>query len=372
MIADASVAVPKPTVTRQTLSRLLGCDLASLPAIDPVYDAPMAGDGFTRVAVRFAGGLGDPVRGYLFLPNGEGPHPAILGLGSGRTKELVAGLEDTRLYGCRDIPDSAAQAPLRYGPMLARRGYAVLTFDFRYFGERRHPRVQGQPAGEWLNLLTRWGNRELTPIERAVQQKFVQDYHELFGFRSGLLHGKTSVGVDVADIAQARRVLAGRDDVDPERIGIIGHSKGGIDVLFAAPMVEGIAAAVCSCGLSTYEAIIRDEQLHATCLWVPRLLEHIDDTWDLLGLFAPRPFLAVNCIPDAGFPIDGTREAIERARRVYGLRSASDRIALVEDDAPHAFTDRLATAAWEWFDRFLKPETAVGAAGSHSREAYHA
>jgi len=71
-------------------------------------------------------------------------------------------------------------------------------------------------------------------------------------------------------------LLAGRTDVDPERLGTIGHSLGGHSSLFLAAFDTRLKAAVTSCGFDTWQTYAgRHNNLEAWAQrrYMPRVAE---------------------------------------------------------------------------------------------------
>ncbi len=121
--------------------------------------------------------------GYLTVPGGDGLHPAVaLISGSGAQNR------DADLFGFKTFAVIADH--------LARHGIAVLRFD---------DRGVGGSTGDSL-------------------QATIQD-------RAG-------------DAKAAVELLLAHDDIDPERIGLIGHSEGGMIAPLAAYQSDGIAFVV--------------------------------------------------------------------------------------------------------------------------------
>jgi hypothetical protein len=76
---------------------------------------------------------------------------------------------------------------------------------------------------------------------------------------------------------------------------------------------------------------------------------------DFYTCFAPKPAAIGAALWDF-FPIEGTRLAYQRARQVYSLFGAEDRIKLFEAEGPHNFHPTLTQGTVEFFNRFLQPE----------------
>ena len=128
--------------------------------------------------------------------------------------------------------------------------------------------------------------------------------------------GSTALGRSVRDVMAAVDVLQALDDVDPLRIGALGHSLGGKLVLFTSALDPRIAAAV------AHEPGVGLGHSNWSAPWY--LGEHAPRDRDLdevLGLVARRPFLLVG-----GGASDGAhnRDVVERASERWGAGGGLD------------------------------------------------
>ena len=320
---------------------------------------------YVQRSISFKNTEGQVVKGFMLVPKGVRNAPAVIAQGTGRTKELVVGQRGYRWCGLDDIPDSPLQSAHRHGSELAQRGYVVLTMDFDFFGERRGTQIQGLEASAWMQARLDGWRAENQGSDSGVAEgrfqgwmnEFLRTYPELVGFREGLLHGRCTAGRNALEIAQATRILAGLPEVDGKRIGVMGHSSGGINVIWAMALCPELAVGVCSCGLSSYGEILKKRFLHGTNLYVPGILDLIEEMWEVVALIAPRPLWVGNCRDDAGFPIRGTRSTLRKAKEIYtGLKAPRNLRFLVDDAVEHDFTPRLKQDAFLWLDRMLKPD----------------
>jgi predicted esterase len=117
-------------------------------------------------------------------------------------------------------------------------------------------------------------------------------------------------------------------------------------------MDRRIAAAVSNCGFSSFQAIFEQAILHNPALYVPGLAAHggLDR---VLGLVAPRPFLAVAGSGDAIFPLAGVQATVRGARRAYA--GAKDRLGLEIFPVGHDFAAPMRETAYAWLGRWLRP-----------------
>jgi dipeptidyl aminopeptidase/acylaminoacyl peptidase len=125
--------------------------------------------------VRFPAADGSPVPGQLFLPSGKGPHPALVYVHGGPSRQMFPGFHYSGYYA----------SDFAINRRLAELGYVVLAVNYRS-GIGYGRAFREAPGRGW----------------RAASE-----YQDVLG---------------------AGRWLAARSDVDPGRIGIWGGSYGGL------------------------------------------------------------------------------------------------------------------------------------------------
>jgi formylglycine-generating enzyme required for sulfatase activity/fermentation-respiration switch protein FrsA (DUF1100 family) len=158
----------------------------------------------------------------------------------------------------------------------------------------------------------------------------------------------TGLGKWIWDAQRLVDYLVSRPDVDPDRIGIIGHSLGGKMALYAAAFDPRIAAVVSSePGISLGFSNYGDFWYFGDNL---RQLPKSADQHELLGLIAPRPFLLI-----AGESSDGGKSwpFLESAREVYNLYGAPLHIGMINHRSGYSPTPAPVNQAMEWLARFL-------------------
>ncbi len=273
---------------------------------------------YTRKKITYATEPGDRVPAWLLIPkenvgNSEslvdenGRRPAILcphpttPIG----KDIVIGLGD------RPNRDQAAR--------LAEHGYLVLAPDYPNFGE------------------------------------YKVNAYEL-GYASASMKGiwNHKRGIDL---------LSSLPEVDPERIGVIGHSLGGHNSIFVALFDDRIKAVVSSCGFNSfpyyYEGKIAGWSHDG---YMPRLRNEYDldpakvpfDFPELIAALAPRPFFTNSPLNDANFEVEGVRVCIKAAQEVYDLLGVGDRLQARYPDAEHDFPPEIQAEAYAFLDQYLK------------------
>lgn len=148
------------------------------------------------------------LRGLVWRPAGHGPFPAILlNHGSGRTPEELARLG--RYEGQADT----------LGPVFARHGY-IFLFLFRH--------GVGLSASQGTNAI------DTMDIELAARGQEARNKLQL-----QLLEGR-----EMSDALAGLTFLKAMPDVDPRRIGLVGHSFGGSLTLLMAEREPRLRAVV--------------------------------------------------------------------------------------------------------------------------------
>ncbi len=154
-------------------------------------DEPKQADGYVQHRIRFEWIPGQQTSGYLLIPDGDGPHPAVVTVFY--EPETAVGL------GGKPNRDFARQ--------LAMRGFVVLSIGTS----------QATEARTYALYYPSIDDARVQPLAMLAYAA-----------------------------ANAWHVLAARDDVDSKRIGIVGHSFGGKWAMFASCMFDRFACAVWS------------------------------------------------------------------------------------------------------------------------------
>jgi dienelactone hydrolase len=306
----------KASLSRARLLELLGVTPAAPPPLAPEQMERVDLGDVIREKVTYAVEPGERVPAYVFLPKQAGRHPAVL------CHHQHGGQFEVGMLGPAGLGSTEDQ---HYALELARRGYVTIAPDALAFGERQDPTGKLKGAS-----------------------------YERFEALHRITEGKSLQGKYVWDARRALDYLETRPEVDPARIGMIGHSLGGQETLFTTAADTRIRAAVSSCGFGSLRTLERDRILHNFALFAPGLAAH-GDYGALLALVAPRPFLVAARTDDPIFPVDGIQETVATAKRAYQAAGADDKLATFYEPGPHQFSPAMRQAAYEWLDRWLKP-----------------
>lgn len=245
------------------------------------------------------------VLGYLLTPKaGRAPYATVVVLpGHGRGVDDIVGIDEQG----RDRTERVGYA-YDYGIQVTEHGMAALCLEPMAFGCRRDP-------------ITK--SKGLTAV--ACQP--------VAG--SALLLGQTILGWRVYDVMRGIDWIGTRKELDSTRVGVMGCSGGGTCALFAAALDRRIQAAFVSSYLNTFrESIMRVS--HCIDNYVPGILNWAE-MYDVAGLIAPRPLFGESGLGDNIFPTAAARLCVDRARQVYAMFDATDRIGLEVFDGPHSF-----------------------------------
>lgn len=290
--------------------------------LDPVVRTVTEEAAFTRSLVEYTVADGHRNEAYLLVPHDvEPPAPGVLAI------HQHAG----RFYVGKSEPAGvSANEEYHYGKELAERGFVVLCPDLLCFESRRPPEFRREEG--------------TSPDGRAYEKFEAMRY---------LLAGSTLQGKYLADLTAGLDYLADHELVDGERLGVIGHSLGGQESIWLAWYDDRVRATVASCGMSRYEAIIRDEINHNYAAYVPGLLE-LGEIDDVLAGIAPRPLFLANGDQDRIFPSDAVREVFAGLEDEYAAADAADRFTGVIVDGAHGFPAAIRSEAYAFLDGFLR------------------
>ena len=140
----------------------------------------------------------------------------------------------------------------------------------------------------------------------------------------------------VDDAQRCIDYLVSRNDVDANRIGMIGLSFGGTMTTFTAAIDRRIKAAVISCYLSSIADALGERGSGNTCgsqfLFGLRAIGEIAD---VAGLIAPRPCLVQIGKKDGCFIDRDAMAAFNHLKRIYRGAGASSQLELDRFDGGH-------------------------------------
>jgi dienelactone hydrolase len=302
-IATFDAWIKRRTELRRAWQAFLGAIPGPRPGNTGNAVAEDRPDGVIRQRVSYEAERGWPIEGYLLRPDRPG---------RGRPAAVV--LHSTAEWTIRQPAGLEGPADLHIGLHLARRGYVVFC-----------PRC----------FLWEYGQSR--KLESAVD--WLHTHHP----------GVTGMAKMLFDATRSLDLLAAQADVDPGRIGAIGHSLGAKEVLYLAAFDERVRAAVSSEGGIGLSYSNWDAPWYlGDAISRPGFgLDH----GQVLGLCAPRAFLLIG-----GDSADGDRSwpYIAESIPLWKLTGAPDAVGLFNHRQGHAFPPIAQARAYEWLDWYLR------------------
>ncbi len=290
--------------------------LIDRPAVE--YKSKERRENFTqhRVSVEIAPGR-QMVDGYILIPDGDGPFPAVL---------VVFYDAETGVGLGKDYRDFALQ--------LTRRGFVTMSIGTPEFCSLKPP---------------------YRPLLKQAEGK-------------PTLQPLSALGYVAASCCNA---LSNVKQVDPERIGVMGHSYGGKWAMFASCLYEKFACAVWS-----DPGIVFDEKRANVNYWEPwylgfesgtqrqpgipneknprtgaykKLMAERHDLHELHALMAPRPFLVSGGSEDTA----ERWKALNHSIAVNEILGYKNRVAMTNRQG-HSPTTESNEQIYRFFENFLK------------------
>lgn len=256
---------------------------------------------------------------YVFKPEAPTePGPAVLAVhGHGYGSRQVSGM----------LPDGSPDTDgtdghHHFAVELARRGLVVVAPDVVGFGER------------------------VTDADRQFDPDAPYSCYRLA--ETLLLTGHTLTGLRVAELLGVLRHLRTRSEVDPQRVGVMGHSGGSLLAMLTLGCDDDLAAGVL-CGYpNTFgDSILRVR--HCACNYLPGILQ-VADQPDLLALAVPRPLFVESGTQDPIFPAPGFHRAVATLRQAYAAAGAPEALGVDEHPGGHEVSGR---RSYDWLTEQL-------------------
>lgn len=232
---------------------------------------------------------------------------------------------------------------------LVARGYIVAICDAFYFGERR---LVAPPSAALQNefLLAAEGSDQWIALLNRVSAEM-----ESVVAKSLNWAGCCWPGILVQDDMRCVDFLLTLPEVDPERIGAVGLSMGGLRAGMLGALDSRVKS-VCIVGwMSTLREMLAEKvENHSWCCMIPGL-PHILDWPDLVGLHAPKPLMVMQGSNDQLFPLQGYQLAAEKLRSIYSKAGMPGNLDVATFDLPHTFSSEMQDQAWDFFAKTLAP-----------------
>ena len=165
------------------------------------------------------------------------------------------------------------------------------------------------------------------------------------------------------DAMRAIDYLETRPEVDPKRIAVTGNSGGGTQSVFLMVAEQRLAAAIPCTFVMTLGRYYLTGQAQDSEQLIAGAFVHGPDHDDYLTCMAPKPVL-VGAVSYDFFPIEGALEAVERAKRIYKLYGAEDRVDIAVARSRHQYAPELRQAAVNFLRKHFQKREANFVTGS--------
>jgi len=270
-------------------------------------------DGYIRKKLTYASEKGDRVPAYLLIPTGfTGKRPAMLCL----HQTIPIGKKEPVGLGDQESKQQALH--------LVKRGYVCLAPDYPSFGDYLYDFQAAFKRGDYASgtMKAIWNNMR---------------------------------GIDL---------LQSLPDVDPARIGAIGHSLGGHNTLYTAAFDDRIQVAVSSCGFNSFAKYYNGNLKGWTSdRYMPRIASEFNndpkkmpfDFDHVILAIAPRGVFAMSPLKDSNFEVSGVKDVMAKVEPVYKAMGAADKLKAIYPDAGHEWPEPARKEAYEFVDKILKP-----------------
>ena len=322
-VSDLSAWNAKKDEIRNAMQKVMGKlpNREYLIAPTLTYLDTLIEENFTRYTVSFDSFKDFNGYAYLYLPHemAQNKLPGILALHS-------TGDPGKRIVDGQTTLENRAVAR-----ELAERGYVVIAPDYPSYGD-------------------------------LIDHDFSRD-----GFDSGTMLG-------IWNHMRSVDILQHLPMVDPERIGVIGHSLGGHNAVFVAAFDERIKAVVSSCGWTPFAYYNIGEEASkryggrlgpwAQDRYMPAIKTYMPDGQlpfdfpEIIGSLAPRPFFSNSPIGDGNFDVNGVKAGIKDVAPVYHFLGVAENLQMRYPEAGHDFPLETRREAYSFLDKHLEfPQT---------------
>ena len=243
-----------------------------------------------------------------------------------------------------------------WAEVLARRGYVVITIDAFYFGQRRLRVEQLEPSSVPGEVRDDFAIAVKAAPGSAAWTSAVNrvcGFYEHLTAKTIFAAGATWAGLLVWDDRRTLDYLLSRPEVDPDRVGCVGLSIGGIRTAHLIGADPRVKVACVAGWMTAFAHQLRNHlRIHTWMVYVPGLYRSLDLP-DVAALHAPGALLVQQCRRDTLYPIAGMEAAVGKIAATYAKAGLSERFRGTFYDVPHSFTPDMQDEALGWFDRWL-------------------
>ncbi len=224
-----------------------------------------------------------------------------------------------------EMKDQIKKYNYNYGHEMAKNGFVTFAIDWIGFGER---------------------NDSCKPNPKTMQGS--RDWCNLY-YLHATMFGSTSLAINVAHGSAAIDFACSLDEVDANRIGVMGLSGGGTMTTWMKLCDSRIKSAEIICYSDLWAHFgIRD--LNYCGMQVAPGLYKLVDLPDLQGLIAPDPLLIDIGIYDQCFKAESSMACFKQLEKIYEAAGARDKLELDKFPGEHSWG---ANKSLNFFSKYL-------------------
>jgi acetyl esterase/lipase len=278
---------------------------------------------YLQQVISFRSPDGDRIPALLLMPTGNSANQKL---------PAMLALHPTGSEGKRIVIGKGSRVGRQYASELAERGYVVLCPDYPSFGDYPYD--------------------------------FDGDQYE-----SGTMKG-------IVNHICCVDLLSTLEIVDPERIGVIGHSLGGHNAMFVGALDERLKVIVSSCGWTPFHDYYDGKIAGWTSpRYMPLLKTRYElnpdlvpfDFYEIVAALAPRAFYSCSPLHDDNFAVTGIQKAIPAAAEIFKLLGAETNLQVHYPDCGHDFPTEEREDAYRFIDQVLAHKPSATGTANHWR-----
>jgi acetyl esterase/lipase len=292
--------------------------MSGLPPLDIHYIDSLKEATYTRYTIRFTVADNEQLPAYLYIPHQKVPYKKL---------PAMLSLHGTNDLGKKVVDGQGNKSNRANAKELAQRGYVVIAPDYPSFGD-------------------------------------LKDYDfDNDRYQSGTMKG-------IFDHMRCIDLLQSREDVDPERIGVIGLSLGGHNAMFVGAFDTRLKVVVSSSGWTQMDYYNVESSTKrfggrlgawAQKRYMPLLRDKYKldpkripfDFDEVIEAIAPRAFFSVSPLEDLNFDVKGVRVGIAKAEKVYQELGAENMLQVRYPPGGHDFPLESRKQAYQFIDKIF-------------------
>ncbi len=301
---------------RQRYLGLIG-KFPELTSLNPQITGTLMEEGYRVENVLFESRPKHHVAANLYLPEGEGPFPAVL------------------IFCGHEMTSKATESYQRTAILFALNGFVALVVD---------PISQGE--------MVQFTDEKGKGILRGSTTE-----HTLLNEGANLV-GTGVVAYELYDNVRSLDYLLSRPEVDVDRVGCLGNSGGGTQTAYFMGFDERVKVAAPCSYIARRERNLELSGAADGCQHLPFEGRELLEIADFLIMFAPKPLLILAGRYDF-VDYTGTEETAKELKSVFQVLDAPGNFELFTVDDGHGISKPKREAAVRWFNRWLNDDNSV-------------